>query len=67
MVLIEGTREGRPEVRLLPPLLVYGEDGDYTPELLAVFYGKAAELPDFKRHNGRVHEVFKQESSEEVK
>jgi tRNA1(Val) A37 N6-methylase TrmN6 len=67
MVLIEATREGRPEVRLLPPLLVYGEDGDYTPELLAVFYGKAAELPDFKRQNGRVHEVLKQESREEVK
>jgi len=53
MILIEGTREGRPEVRLLPPLIVYEEDGEYTPELLAVFYGQAAELPDFKRPNGR--------------
>lgn len=53
MILIEGTRDGRPEVRLLPPLIVYEEDGEYTPELLAVFYGKAAELPDFKRTNGR--------------
>lgn len=53
MVLIEGTRDGKPEVRMLPPIIVYGENGDYTPELLAVFYGKAAELPDFKRQNGR--------------
>lgn len=67
MILIEGTREGRPEVRLLPPLLVYGEDGDYTPELLAVFYGKAAELPDFKRQNGREHGVSKLAQREENK
>jgi len=53
MVLIEGTRDGRPEVRLLPPVIVYADDGEYTPELLAVFYGNAAELPDFKRQNGR--------------
>lgn len=55
MVLIEATREGKPEVRLLPPVIVYGDDGDYTPELLAVFYGEAAELPGFKRTNGRAH------------
>lgn len=55
MVLIEATREGKPEVRLLPPVIVYGDDGDYTPELLAVFYGQAAELPGFKRTNGRAH------------
>ncbi|MFD0674864.1 tRNA1(Val) (adenine(37)-N6)-methyltransferase [Cohnella sp. GCM10027633] len=55
MVLIEATREGRPEVRLLPPVIVYGDDGDYTPELLAVFYGEAAELPGFQRTNGRTH------------
>ncbi|QMV42211.1 tRNA1(Val) (adenine(37)-N6)-methyltransferase [Cohnella cholangitidis] len=53
MILIEATRDGRPEARLLPPLIVYEEDGEYTPELLAVFYGQAAELPDFKRQNGR--------------
>lgn len=53
MILVEGTREGKPEVRLLPPLIVYEEDGEYTPELLAVFYGQAAQLPDFKRQNGR--------------
>ncbi|TFE24170.1 tRNA1(Val) (adenine(37)-N6)-methyltransferase [Cohnella luojiensis] len=53
MVLIEGTRDGKPEVRLLPPVIVYEDNGEYTPELLAVFYGEASELPDFKRQNGR--------------
>jgi len=53
MILIEGTRDGKPEIRLLPPLIVYEEDGEYAPELLAVFYGQAAELPGFRRPNGR--------------
>jgi len=53
MILIEGTLGGKPEARLLPPLIVYEEDGEYTPELLAVFYGQAAELPGFVRPNGR--------------
>ncbi|TVX95773.1 tRNA1(Val) (adenine(37)-N6)-methyltransferase [Cohnella terricola] len=61
MILIEGTLGGKPEVRLLPPLIVYEEDGEYTQELLAVFYGQAAELPDFKRQNGRAPSINKQE------
>ncbi|MFC4600540.1 tRNA1(Val) (adenine(37)-N6)-methyltransferase [Cohnella hongkongensis] len=65
MILIEGTRDGRPEVRLLPPLIVYEEDGEYTQELLAVFYGQAAELPDFKRPNGRAPIAKKGSSGEE--
>ncbi len=66
MILIEGTRDGRPEVRLLPPLIVYEEDGEYTRELLAVFYGQAAALPDFQRPNGRAPAVkIKREGEEE--
>jgi tRNA1(Val) A37 N6-methylase TrmN6 len=65
IILIEGTRDGRPEVRLLPPLIVYEEDGEYTQELLAVFYGQAAELPDFKRTNGRTPAVKKNREGEE--
>lgn len=38
MVLIEAIRDGRPELRLLPPLIVYQEDGSYCPELLKVYY-----------------------------
>lgn len=46
MVLIEALRDGKPEVRLLPPLIVYGEDREYTRELLDVFYGRSGELQD---------------------
>lgn len=44
MVLIEALRDGKPEVRLLPPLIVYGDDNQYTKELLDVFYGRRGEL-----------------------
>jgi tRNA1(Val) A37 N6-methylase TrmN6 len=44
MVLIEALKEGRPEVRLLPPLVVYEDDGNYTKELLDIFYGRKTEL-----------------------
>jgi tRNA1(Val) A37 N6-methylase TrmN6 len=56
MVLIEGTKYGKPEVRLLPPLIVYREDGSYTTELLDVFYGRKTELADLtleKEEEGR--------------
>jgi len=46
MVLIEALRDGKPEVRTLPPLIVYGEDRQYTKELLDVFYGRRGELED---------------------
>lgn len=41
MVLVEAARDGRPEVRLLPPLIVYDEAGDYCPELMRIYYGGA--------------------------
>lgn len=38
MVLIEAIRTGRPDgVRIMPPFVVYGEDGQYTPEMAAIF------------------------------
>lgn len=47
MVLVEGIREGKPDLRLLPPLIVYGPGGDYTPELQKIYYGQADSLqPD---------------------
>lgn len=47
MVLIEASLGGRPELRLLPPLIVYeGAGRTYTPELLDVFYGRKKELSD---------------------
>ena len=38
LVLIEGVKESGREMRLLPTLIVYGEDGEYTKELLE-YYG----------------------------
>ncbi|WP_150275655.1 tRNA1(Val) (adenine(37)-N6)-methyltransferase [Paenibacillus tepidiphilus] len=39
MVLIEAARDGKPEVRLLPPLIVYNEDNQYCPEIMNIYYG----------------------------
>lgn len=45
MVLIEALRDGKPEVRLLPPLIVY--EGDrYCSELMEIYYGEAGQLAD---------------------
>jgi tRNA1(Val) A37 N6-methylase TrmN6 len=40
MLLIEGTKNGKPDLHILPPLTVYGADGEYTPELKRMFYGE---------------------------
>lgn len=39
MVLIEASRDGKPEVRLQPPLIVYNEDNQYCPEIMDIYYG----------------------------
>ncbi|WP_223069045.1 tRNA1(Val) (adenine(37)-N6)-methyltransferase [Paenibacillus caui] len=39
MVLIEALRDGKPDIRLKPPLIVYGEDGKYTGEIMDIYYG----------------------------
>ncbi|MCI3923286.1 tRNA1(Val) (adenine(37)-N6)-methyltransferase [Paenibacillus sp. TRM 82003] len=46
IVLIEAMKDGKPELRLLPPLVVHGSDGTYTEELLDVFYGRKTELAE---------------------
>jgi tRNA1(Val) A37 N6-methylase TrmN6 len=38
MVLIEAVKEGKPELRLLPPLIVYNEQNEYSPELKGIYY-----------------------------
>ncbi|WP_123042672.1 tRNA1(Val) (adenine(37)-N6)-methyltransferase [Cohnella candidum] len=52
MVLVEASKDGRPEVRLLPPLVVYEDGGGYTGELLDVFYGRKTELTDERQTEG---------------
>ncbi|GIP24852.1 tRNA1(Val) (adenine(37)-N6)-methyltransferase [Paenibacillus sp. J22TS3] len=39
MVLIEGIRDGKPDMRILPPLVVYQENGEYCPEIMNIYYG----------------------------
>lgn len=41
MVLIEAIKAGKPDgIRILPPLTVYQTDGQYSPAVQAVLYGK---------------------------
>ena len=39
MVLIEALKDGKPEVRMLPPLIVYNEEGTYCDEIMDIYYG----------------------------
>lgn len=43
MVLIQGVKNGNPELRVQPPLYVYNEDGTYTDEIYEI-YGKKGRL-----------------------
>lgn len=38
-LLIEGTKYGNPDLKILPPLYVYNENGDYTKEVHTILYG----------------------------
>lgn len=38
-LLIEGTKDGKPDLKVLPPLYVYQEDGTYTKEVRQLLYG----------------------------
>ncbi|WP_426450027.1 tRNA1(Val) (adenine(37)-N6)-methyltransferase [Paenibacillus sp. S-38] len=49
MVLIEGMRDGKPEVRMLPPLIVYKSSTEYTEELMDVYYARRDALADVTR------------------
>ena len=45
MVLVEAIRDGKPEVRLLPPLIVY-DGNEYCRELTEIYYGRSDRLRD---------------------
>lgn len=38
-LLIEGTKDGKPDLKILPPLYVYQSDGTYTEEVRQLLYG----------------------------
>ncbi|SDE53098.1 tRNA1(Val) A37 N6-methylase TrmN6 [Paenibacillus sp. UNCCL117] len=44
MILIEGMRDGKPELRTLPPLIVYKNKTEYTDELADVYFGRRLTL-----------------------
>ncbi|MFZ3591012.1 tRNA1(Val) (adenine(37)-N6)-methyltransferase [Bacillus sp. DJP31] len=39
-ILIEGIKDGHPDLKVLPPLIVYNESGEYTKELHLILYGE---------------------------
>lgn len=39
-LLIEGIKDGNPDVKILPPLIVYNEENEYTPEIKKILYGE---------------------------
>lgn len=38
-LLIEGTKDGKPDLKILPPLYVYNQNGEYTDEVKELLYG----------------------------
>ncbi len=39
-LLIEGTKDGKPDLKILPPLYVYDQNGNYTEEVRRLLYGE---------------------------
>jgi len=39
-LLIEGIKDGSPDLKILPPLIVYQENDEYTKELHKILYGE---------------------------
>lgn len=44
MLLVEAMKGGKPDLRVLPPLIVYREDNRYCDELLEIYEGRKSEL-----------------------
>ncbi len=38
ILLIEAVRDGRPMIKVLPPLIIYDEKGEYTKEIYDIYY-----------------------------
>ncbi|PLS15150.1 SAM-dependent methyltransferase [Bacillus sp. M6-12] len=38
-ILIEGIKDGKPDLKILPPLIVYNEHNEYTPDIRKILYG----------------------------
>jgi tRNA1(Val) A37 N6-methylase TrmN6 len=42
MVLVEAIKDGKPEVRLMPPVIAFKNETEYSDELMQIFYGKSS-------------------------
>ncbi|RBW67624.1 tRNA1(Val) (adenine(37)-N6)-methyltransferase [Bacillus taeanensis] len=40
MLLIEGTKKGKPDLKILPPIMIHTKEGHYTEEMKRILYGK---------------------------
>ncbi|WP_026693237.1 tRNA1(Val) (adenine(37)-N6)-methyltransferase [Peribacillus kribbensis] len=40
-ILVEGIKDGNPDLKILPPLYVYGQDHQYTSEIREILYGES--------------------------
>ncbi len=40
-ILVEAIKDGSPDLKILPPLLVYNENDEYTPEIREILYGES--------------------------
>ena len=38
-ILIEGIKDGSPDLKILPPLVVYNDQNEYNPEIRRILYG----------------------------
>ncbi|OIK16744.1 hypothetical protein BIV60_03160 [Bacillus sp. MUM 116] len=38
-LLIEAIKDGSPDLKILPPIIVYNEENEYTPEIRGILYG----------------------------
>ena len=39
-LLVEAIKDGSPDLKILPPIIVYNEENEYTPELRGILYGE---------------------------
>ncbi|PLT32632.1 tRNA1(Val) (adenine(37)-N6)-methyltransferase [Bacillus sp. V5-8f] len=39
-ILIEGIKDGNPDLKVLPPLVVYNDNHEYNPEIRRILYGE---------------------------
>ncbi|MGP4073058.1 tRNA1(Val) (adenine(37)-N6)-methyltransferase [Piscibacillus sp. B03] len=40
IVLVEYVRDGKPDLKIIPPIYIHDEDGNYTPEITKILYGE---------------------------